>query len=499
MMTLGELLRKTREENGLTIAESAYQTKIREHYLAALEDNQLSSLPSAVQGKGYLRLYAQFLGLEEKPLIDAWNHPEHVVSEITALLPEEVIPETDLVSKVEEDLESEIYSDDQPDVADQIIEEDLDSFEKSEKIIHGDEVQHNKDLDKELVSISKTPLSDKIFNSIGKELNLQRTQLNLSFSEIEQFTNIRTYYLEVLENGNLEKLPSIPQAKGMLNNYATFLNLDVDKIMVEFAEGLQTRRNENYAPHKIGSDNQLAYQVPEVKKVGWLKFITVDLILTTVLIVGLLIFIIWGAVNISGIQDQDEVIDAPSISEILLENTPESTEEVLAEIIDEETTETVSQNTDSQDIATNEVPDEEPSENTPDEAGPVQSGDPVQVYIIARQRAYLKIDVDGETVFTGRVVPGNAYEYSGEISIELLTGNAAGLEIFYNLNPIGAIGEVGEVKSLIFTSSTGMVTPTPRFSPSPTSIQQLSPTPSPTATPTIAPPTPTPTVTQLIP
>ena len=499
MMTLGELLRKTREEKGLTQAEAAYQTKIREHYLAALEENQLSNLPSAVQGKGYLRIYAQFLNLDEKILLEAWNHPEHVVPEIEIVLPEEIIPEIDQISKIDEVLEDEILPDEQPVIPDQIIEDELDSTEKSEKIIHGDEVKHEIDQDEELVSISKTPLSDKIFKSIGKELNSQRTQLNLSFSEIEQFTNIRTYYLEALENGNLEKLPSIPQAKGMLNNYSTFLNLDVDKIMVEFAEGLQTRRNENYAPQKIGSDNQLAYQAPEVKKVGWLKFLTVDLILTTVLIIGLLIFIIWGAANISGLQDQDEVVDAPSISEILLENTPESTEEIQAEIIDEETTETVDQNTDSQNIATNEEPDEEPSENATDEVGPVQSGEPVQVYIIARQRAYLKVDVDGETVFTGRVVPGNAYEYAGDESIELLTGNAAGLEIFYNLNPIGAIGEVGEVKSLIFTSSTGMVTPTPRFSPSPTSIQQLSPTPRPTATPTIAPPTPTPTVTQLIP
>src|SRR5690606_32626024 len=118
--------------------------------------------------------------------------------------------------------------------------------------------------------------------------------LNLSLSEIEEFTNIRTHYLDAIENGKLEKLPSIPQARGMLNNYATFLNLDVDQIMIEFAEALQTRRNENYAPQKIGADNQLAYQTPEIKKVGWLKFITMDLILTSALIIGLFIFIIWG-------------------------------------------------------------------------------------------------------------------------------------------------------------------------------------------------------------
>jgi hypothetical protein len=124
---------------------------------------------------------------------------------------------------------------------------------------------------------------------------------------------------------------------------------------------------------------------------------------------------------------------------------------------------------------------------------------PVQVYIIARQRAYLKVDVDGETVFTGRTIPGNAYEYSGSTSVEILTGNAAALEIYYNLNPIGVLGEIGEVKSILFTSSTGLITPTPRFSPSPSLTIQPSPTLQPTPTNTPLPPTPSPTVTPLIP
>jgi len=56
MITLGELLQKSREEKGLTIAEAAYQTKIREHYLSALEENQLDQMPSKVQGKGYFAI-----------------------------------------------------------------------------------------------------------------------------------------------------------------------------------------------------------------------------------------------------------------------------------------------------------------------------------------------------------------------------------------------------------------------------------------------------------
>jgi cytoskeletal protein RodZ len=472
-ITLGEFLQKTREEKGLNLAEVAYQTKIREHYLYALENNQVEKMPSKMQGKGYLRIYAQFLGLDEKMILTAWDHPEKlIIEQKTVETITEISPKSDLTEKILEEKEEE-----------NIISEEGTSEE--EKIYHGSEDNLKEITKNEKEGLS---LSQQIFVSIGEKLKAQRQQLNLSTLDIEQFTSIRPYYLEALENGTIEKLPSIPQARGMLNNYANFLNLDVDKIMNEFAEGLQTRRNESYAPHKIGSDNQLAYQSPEIKKVGWLKFITADILLTSGLIIALFIFILWGAANISGFQDKNEQVEPPSISDILLENTPEIQETELSAEVFFDPSPTLLANA-------GEETSEEMSET---EIGPQLSGLPVQVYIIARQRAYLKVDVDGETVFTGRTVPGNAYEYSGSTSVEILTGNAAALEIFYNLVPVGVIGDIGEVKSLVFTTSTGIITPTPMFSPSSTITLQPSPTLQPSATPTST-PTITPTVTPLIP
>jgi len=475
MITLGELLQKSREEKGLTIAEAAYQTKIREHYLSALEENQLDQMPSKVQGKGYLRIYSQFLNLDENLLMDAWNHPSNLVMEKETEIEQVSVTET------------EPYQDEQTTPEEEILEDTTPI--DGEKIFHGENIDNRYE---DPIIDKKNTLSQQIFISIGKKLQEQRMLLNLSKEEIEQFTNIRSHYLNALESGAIERLPSIPQARGMLNNYATFLNLDIDKIMGEFAEGLQTKRNESYAPHKIGSDNQLAYQTPEIKKVGWLKFITADLLLTSGLIIGLFIFILWGAANISGFQNQEDEIEPPSISEILLDTTPDLPEDIRATEINVELTQAINQEI-------NPEISEETGEDLESETGSQLSGLPVQVYIIARQRAYLKVDVDGETVFTGRTIPGNAYEYSGSNSVEILTGNAAALEIYYNLNPIGVLGEIGEVKSILFTSSTGLITPTPRFSPSPSLTIQPSPTLQPTPTNTPLPPTPSPTVTPLIP
>ncbi len=66
--TIGEKLKRAREEKRLTIAQVAEQTRIRSHYLEALERDDLSSIPSAAQVRGFLRNYSDFLGLKTDAL-----------------------------------------------------------------------------------------------------------------------------------------------------------------------------------------------------------------------------------------------------------------------------------------------------------------------------------------------------------------------------------------------------------------------------------------------
>jgi cytoskeleton protein RodZ len=60
---LGKMLRDTRERLGLTLEEAERATRIRTHHLEAMERNDWQALPSPVQARGFLRNYADFLGL----------------------------------------------------------------------------------------------------------------------------------------------------------------------------------------------------------------------------------------------------------------------------------------------------------------------------------------------------------------------------------------------------------------------------------------------------
>ncbi|MCA1595904.1 MAG: helix-turn-helix domain-containing protein, partial [Chloroflexi bacterium] len=70
MSTLGDVLRRSREEQGLSIQHVSDATHISVMYLQALESEQMDAFPADVYARGFLRSYASFLGLDAAPLLD---------------------------------------------------------------------------------------------------------------------------------------------------------------------------------------------------------------------------------------------------------------------------------------------------------------------------------------------------------------------------------------------------------------------------------------------
>jgi cytoskeletal protein RodZ len=72
----GEQLRRAREERGLAIEAVSGATRIAVRHLEALERSELGSLPPGPFGKGYVRAYAQFLGIDPEPILEAYRAGE---------------------------------------------------------------------------------------------------------------------------------------------------------------------------------------------------------------------------------------------------------------------------------------------------------------------------------------------------------------------------------------------------------------------------------------
>jgi len=66
---LGIFLKKSREERHVELDDIAEATRIRRYYLEAIENDEWDKLPSKVFIKGFLKSYAEFLGLDKEAVI----------------------------------------------------------------------------------------------------------------------------------------------------------------------------------------------------------------------------------------------------------------------------------------------------------------------------------------------------------------------------------------------------------------------------------------------
>jgi cytoskeletal protein RodZ len=302
--------------------------------------------------------------------------------------------------------------------------------------------------------------SDAIFKEIGRELRSRRELLSLHFDEVERNTHVKAHYLDALERGALDELPSTVQTRGMLSNYATFLDLDVDVLLLRFADALQARhreRNPQRPPRKPGQP--IIATMPPVR-----TFIAGDMIFGVGMAILLVGFAIWGVNRVMTLQSQREIKPAaPSISDVLLASPDPSSFTATPTFLP---------------VAAF------PGEATVTVEIPTQNVNAaVQLNLIAVERTYMRVLVDGEVAFDGRVVPGNAYPFEAENQVEVLVGSGAAIRTVYNGRDLGLMGTFGQVVNNIY-SGTEIITPTALSTMTPTIT--LTPTRTAPATSTAA-------------
>ena len=92
MFEIGNSLREARLRQHLDFPEIEQATKIRAKYLRALEDEQFDVLPAQTYVKGFLRSYAEYLGLDGQLYVDEYNSRFVVGEEDTAARPRRSAP-----------------------------------------------------------------------------------------------------------------------------------------------------------------------------------------------------------------------------------------------------------------------------------------------------------------------------------------------------------------------------------------------------------------------
>jgi cytoskeletal protein RodZ len=69
MLTVGQILRTTREKKNLSLQQVEKHSRIRAKFLQALEENNWSSFSSKIYITGLIKNYSKFLGLDENKML----------------------------------------------------------------------------------------------------------------------------------------------------------------------------------------------------------------------------------------------------------------------------------------------------------------------------------------------------------------------------------------------------------------------------------------------
>jgi cytoskeleton protein RodZ len=70
---IGQTLRKARTDRDIELSEAERATKIRAKFIEAMEEERWEALPAPAYARGFLDIYARYLGLDQEALLDQYR------------------------------------------------------------------------------------------------------------------------------------------------------------------------------------------------------------------------------------------------------------------------------------------------------------------------------------------------------------------------------------------------------------------------------------------
>ncbi|MEZ4518643.1 MAG: DUF4115 domain-containing protein [Chloroflexota bacterium] len=303
-------------------------------------------------------------------------------------------------------------------------------------------------------------------DEIGQILREARENKGLSLDEVQATIRINTRYLEALETGDYDALPTPVHVRGFLRNYARYLGLDPQPLLDRYNNNQSLWMANGGSNGSISPDNPLPIREDqpffdpvnmEVEGRGNFSSSSSSSgfnssgILQIVIIVALLIAL--GLVANRFIP----LILGNGNNENAVAEISAAVQDVIADV-------------------TNSTPTPQPTPNIPTEAdsGMVAGGSGEQIVSTSRnnpegaptitptrpplpatldeirlkldilERTWLEVTVDGEVVYSGIAKANDAFEWTAQENAKLVTGNAIGVFATINDVELGRLGGRGE-------------------------------------------------------
>jgi transcriptional regulator with XRE-family HTH domain len=227
--------------------------------------------------------------------------------------------------------------------------------------------------------------------SLGKYLKRERENRKISLKEVSKQIKVREPFLRAFEEDRRDLLPSVTYVKGFLSAYAKYLGLDSNETILRYeaeSKGEPVIRPEVLPRKRMLWSPKYLWAIGGVIVVG---FVVLYLLLS---------------------PSQPPVVPLP----------PEP-----------EAKKTIPQ----------PPPVSEKSSALEEKA--------ISLDLKAVERTWVAIQIDGQPVREATFQPGESFTYRAAKRIELVLGNAGGLDMAFNERRLEKFGKSGEVVTVIFT------------------------------------------------
>jgi cytoskeleton protein RodZ len=261
--------------------------------------------------------------------------------------------------------------------------------------------------------------------TFGHYLKSKREEAGLDLEYIFRKTRITPEILEYIENEDHEKLPEAVYVKGFIRAYAEVLDAEADGIIHNYAE---SRRN-------YMDITQLKTGFARKREGFWPRFIVGAMVMATIISIV--------ALAVSYYQDRfrSETVKMTDPAEKNLHQTNDLiTKGKISEQPDKINPDKINQ----------EAYGSLTEENVDEQEGAFSEIKPglLNLSISATAATWLKVIIDGEKPSEYLLKPGDKIALNANLHYNLLIGNAGGLQLNLNGQPVQIPGRMGQIVNL---------------------------------------------------
>lgn len=275
--------------------------------------------------------------------------------------------------------------------------------------------------------------------SLGQYLREAREAKEIEIEDVVAQLRIRQPILDSFEAGEFEirGVPEI-QIRGLLRIYARFLELDEDRVLLLYDQmrlaqekGRRGRRGRRRRPEPVEEPFSSTQPLQEIeladRRSSGCRSIAraLFLLLLSAAAVAVIVFV---TLELTGIELGAEPVTATEAPESTPSATPEApfTEAPAPSVV----------------FAVNRTQ---------------YSGSGILVSLLLTQRSWLSLEVDGAEAYVGIAAADTLLEYSAESEVLLSASNALALDLIWNGQRQGPIGERGQRVDIRFTVDKAVV------------------------------------------